>query len=157
MHSIVITVAIILLLLTAGWLSFKAQSQGHGVRGKRVTVQKIGKLSQTRINEMLEKLETTQAPEPRMGAMCYDMAGPPNRVEYVCPVCGEKTLYTEQKAFLIGAELESCRRLNKTLSKLAKDAMSEEEALAHYRRVRDEIRNYIMDATDHGERTDSPA
>ena len=28
-----------------------------------------------------------------MGAMCYDMCMPPPVTEYVCPVCGEKTLY----------------------------------------------------------------
>ena len=28
-----------------------------------------------------------------MGAMCYDMALPPDHTEYTCPTCGEKTLY----------------------------------------------------------------
>ena len=33
-----------------------------------------------------------------MGAMCYDMAMPPDRVEYVCPSCGAKTLYATREA-----------------------------------------------------------
>lgn len=27
------------------------------------------------------------------GAMCYKVAAPPSRIDYVCPTCGEKTLY----------------------------------------------------------------
>ena len=44
--------------------------------------------------------ELAQKPAPKklsMGAMCYKVAGPPDRVEYVCPVCGEKTLYANNK------------------------------------------------------------
>ncbi len=29
-----------------------------------------------------------------VGAMCYKVAATPDRIEYICPVCGEKTLYT---------------------------------------------------------------
>ena len=29
--------------------------------------------------------------------MCYDTAFPPDRIEYVCPSCGEKTLYARKE------------------------------------------------------------
>lgn len=44
-----------------------------------------------------------------MGAMCYEMAGPPERAEYVCPICGEKTLYTEDYTMMISYDLQSIR------------------------------------------------
>ena len=50
------------------------------------------------------------------GAMCYDSVGPPVRAEYVCPVCGEKTLYAsvEDPARRVsrgGMDAADCRRL----------------------------------------------
>ena len=54
-----------------------------------------------------------------IGAMCYKVAVTPVRTDYVCPTCGEKTLYAfddtvdDPNAFqrtLLANELESCRR-----------------------------------------------
>jgi hypothetical protein len=58
------------------------------------------------------------------GAMCYEMAAPPDRYDYTCPLCGEKTLYaandipeTDRERivgsyiYTITLELEPCRRL----------------------------------------------
>jgi hypothetical protein len=59
---------------------------------------------------MLANIEKKASPEPKMGAMCYKMAAPPERAEYVCPKCGEKTLYTKDAAREIEWELDSCRR-----------------------------------------------
>jgi len=50
--------------------------------------------SRADIAARLKKL--ADAPPPKelsMGAMCYEMMAPPERAEYVCPDCGEKTLY----------------------------------------------------------------
>jgi len=46
-----------------------------------------------------------------MGAMCYDMAAPPQRAEYICPICGEKTLYENNYTTLISWELQQMREL----------------------------------------------
>lgn len=44
--------------------------------------------------DRLNKLAEGPAPkELAMGAMCYSIAPPPDREEYVCPKCGERTLY----------------------------------------------------------------
>ena len=58
-----------------------------------ITVERMARASNGEIERMLERIETRPAPEMKMGAMCYDMCMPPPVTEYVCPVCGEKTLY----------------------------------------------------------------
>jgi len=75
-------------------------------------------LSRKEITERLKKLAKSPPPKDlKMGAMCYDMAGPPDRVDYVCPRCGEKTLYTNNdknrivSTFFLEYELSECRRL----------------------------------------------
>jgi len=45
------------------------------------------------------------------GADCYSRAAPPNRSEYVCPVCGEKTLYADSEAWNVEEQLPTAREL----------------------------------------------
>ena len=66
-----------------------------------------------------------QKPAPKnlnMGAMCYDMADPPDRAEYVCPVCGSKTLYANKDNSdipqFIERDLASCRQIAKSITKV---------------------------------------
>jgi len=50
--------------------------------------------SKAAIERRLRDLSRSPAPtELTPGAMCYETAMPPPRVEFVCDVCGEKTLY----------------------------------------------------------------
>lgn len=79
-------------------------------------------LSKEEIAKRLKKI--AQSPPPKdlkMGAKCYDMAGPPARIDYVCPVCGGKTLYTidskdrNTSTFFLQYELPECRRLAKSI------------------------------------------
>ncbi len=72
-------------------------------------------LNRQQLQKMLRHIATARPPAPKMGAMCYDMGPPPNRAEYVCPTCGEKTLYTQQQAYRVSWEVESCRRLLKEI------------------------------------------
>jgi hypothetical protein len=62
------------------------------------------------IEKLLQDLSKS---EPKnlesFGAMCYEMAMPPERVEYVCPTCGEKTLYTDNYTELISWDLQLMR------------------------------------------------
>ncbi len=48
-------------------------------------------------NDLEKLLQNLSKSEPKdlqeVGAMCYKTAGPPDRFDYVCPTCGEKTLY----------------------------------------------------------------
>ncbi len=76
--------------------------------------------SKADIERRLRELARAPAPaELSPGAMCYEMAMPPERAEYVCVVCGEKTLYPtgdeDEEPFGVLAALEwelaTCRRL----------------------------------------------
>jgi hypothetical protein len=68
-----------------------------------------GVFSRKEIKEKLKKLSETEVPiDLTPGAMCYKMVGPPERAEYVCPVCGTKTLYTINTE-AITREIPSCR------------------------------------------------
>jgi hypothetical protein len=75
----------------------------------------------------------------RMGAMCYDVASPLRRVDYVCPQCGERTLYDEgtsstdarsrnRAAIVAAEEIPNCRREFQRLHKAAGDAVVFDES-----------------------------
>lgn len=59
----------------------------------KTTVKQVQSMPRAEIESMLRKIETSEAPKPKMGAMCYAMMQPPGHAKYVCPKCGEKTLY----------------------------------------------------------------
>lgn len=80
-----------------------------------VTRQNLRSLSREQIEEKLKRLESRSAPKPKMGAMCYSMASPPEIAEYVCPKCGEKTLYSKDDARVVAWDIENCRRAFTTL------------------------------------------
>ncbi|MHC4292457.1 MAG: hypothetical protein ACYSTR_09635 [Planctomycetota bacterium] len=96
-----------------------------------VTVSSEQYLSRQDIQKQLAVI--AKAPPPKelaMGAMCYDMAGPPARIDYVCPNCSEKTLYAlnpeadeeSRLQYWTTAQnlrsLESCRRLVQQINTL---------------------------------------
>ena len=51
------------------------------------------KNSKSELVDKLINLKDIKVSDPMVGAMCYDTAAPMERVEYICPICGEKTLY----------------------------------------------------------------
>ena len=84
-------------------------------------------MSKEAIINRLKKLAESPAPTNlNMGAMCYKMAGPPDRIEYVCPVCGEKTLYASDKNNVVNysviqfidRDLGPCRIIAKSITKV---------------------------------------
>lgn len=76
-----------------------------------VTADSLQRLSRQDVHDLLSRLEMEEPPEPVPGAMCYRVAGPPSVAEYTCPVCGEKTVYTDELTGFIENRLESARRL----------------------------------------------
>ena len=55
---------------------------------------KESKLTHEEVKQQLEELAESEPPsELAVGAMCYEAVSPPDRVEYICPKCDEKTLY----------------------------------------------------------------
>ena len=119
------------------------QNETPGVRGSGITVElqtdgtpvpgrePVGvarssgkRIPRAEIAERLRRLAKSTTPDIRqIVAMCYDMAAPPMRAEYVCPVCGAKTIYAAAESedvfeYFPGNEsinkvrwtIESCRR-----------------------------------------------
>ena len=107
-------------LLTGAWFGARAMSSrpaGQPQAGAVVVkTREVKALNRQQLQQMLQRIATTKPPAPKMGAMCYDMAPPSNRAEYVCPTCGEKTLYTQQQACCVSWEVETCRRLLKEIA-----------------------------------------
>jgi hypothetical protein len=108
------TIGILILLFIACLIAFSVQ----GCRSSKpigtpnhpnITVQQVDSMSRAQIEKMLQNLQQQKAPKPTMGAMCYDMAGPPPTADYVCPVCGQKTVYSKDTSFVTW-ELGACRR-----------------------------------------------
>ncbi|MEA3266268.1 MAG: hypothetical protein U9P42_04925 [Candidatus Fermentibacteria bacterium] len=73
-------------------------------------------LSVTRVNMLLTRLENEEPPEQTMGAMCYEAMAAPEVAEYICPVCGEKTMYNYSQSAFINWELEGCRRMVESIN-----------------------------------------
>ena len=73
------------------------------------------------LSEYVNKLEqlpqnpnTWQEP---VGAMCYKVAAPPERAEYICPTCGEMTLYPTYASGTLDS-IPSYRNLVKKIKKI---------------------------------------
>lgn len=64
-----------------------------------------------RLRLMLLRLEREPAPEQIMGAMCYEPVATPDRADYICPVCGGRTLYGYPEGYFIYESLPQIRRI----------------------------------------------
>ena len=91
-----------------------------------VQAARLAAMNKAEVGKLLARIDKAKAPEPQMGAMCYRMAAPPERMEYVCPVCSEKTLYPRDVSWKWTYELDSCRRVFKELPK--RDTMTLDES-----------------------------
>lgn len=108
-----------------------------------VTVRRVKSMTQQQIRDMLANIEKKTAPEPKMGAMCYDRAAPPDRAEYVCPKCGEKTLYTKEAAWKLQFTVEFCRREFLPLRKCTALALALDES-SYCSRCRPDAKEHEM-------------
>ena len=72
---------------------FAVRARAQEENGGAVTVERMSHASNVEIERMLRDVETRPLPELKMGAMCYKPAAPAPVTEYVCPACGEKSLY----------------------------------------------------------------
>ncbi|MFH0896111.1 MAG: hypothetical protein V2A54_16890 [Bacteroidota bacterium] len=69
--------------------------------------------------QKLNYLSKTPAPkELKEGAMCYKPAGPPNSIDYICPSCGAKTVYSTDQSWFLWRDLQACRSMVKNLKGL---------------------------------------
>jgi hypothetical protein len=103
-----------LAVLLGGLLLAVQAVRAQGWKGEPgITVERMVQASNAEIEMMLGQIEARPAPEQKMGAMCYDMCMPSPVTEYVCPACGEKTLYpvAENRWSTPLNHLENLRRL----------------------------------------------
>ena len=78
----------------------------------------IDQLQRIDLNSKLEQLPEIPAAKDRpVSAMCYDTASPLDRVQYICPACGEMTLYNSTFGDNI-SELSTYRQLVKKITKM---------------------------------------
>jgi len=128
---------IVIALLFIGLLTFagvRHQGKAHAAPGAGDTVAIsvsmpeplfAGSSPRETLKARLEKLSKSPPPKNlKMGAMCYDMAEPPDRIDYVCPACGEKTLYARDDknrgslTFFLSYQLQECREIAKKVKGL---------------------------------------
>ena len=108
-------IVIALLLSTAaaiGAVRLRAKSgNSYNLLDMDVKLSDIGSVSYEEVEILLDRLQSREPPEPVYGAMCYEAVASPLVAEYLCPVCGEKTLYTDFDTWFIEFELQGCRRI----------------------------------------------
>ncbi len=112
----------------------------HRNRDTNTTLAKPENNNSFTIIEIAKKLKNLKEPSEyreTRSAMCYYTAGPPTASEYICPTCGNKTLYTLEDyqdrinsslaidnnltlyniTTMIGGEIASCHRYIEIISK----------------------------------------
>ncbi|HEY3321152.1 MAG TPA: hypothetical protein VGP72_11850 [Planctomycetota bacterium] len=109
--------AIVILLLVLGGCGEK-KSFAPPVPTPAQTAPKSTSLSRSETQQRLKQLATAPAPTSlNHGAMCYDSAGPALVSQYLCPKCGNKSVYplpadgrTSPEVGALTWELQACKR-----------------------------------------------
>jgi len=85
--------------------------RGFLVGGKGpVSVSRLFRGGREGVRLLLSRVEREEAPDFIMGAMCYRPAMAPDRVEYICPLCGERTWFGGETGEMLHREAEPMRR-----------------------------------------------
>jgi hypothetical protein len=118
-----------------------AAPAGSGEPPPAVSTEAVKSLDRGEIRGMLKKLADTPPPKKMsQGAMCYSSAIPPKTATYVCPKCGERTLYDESSktppldraehgvAKFVEWSVPACRRKLDEIRKLAGNTITLDES-----------------------------
>ncbi len=116
---------LLVLVLLAGVGAARVAHAGGS--GKGVTARRMKSMSTGDILRMLERIEREKEPAFVMGAMCYSAVCPPETAEYVCPVCGEKTLYESEDVWEVSWGLTEARNIFATMTALSDLEMTLDE------------------------------
>ena len=119
--------------------------------------------TQQEVERLLAKIAKSPAPKNLLpGACCYEPAGVTDRMEYVCPVCGTKTLYhlsSEESLWkrqsLVDSELNSYRKHCATLRKLGWKVKLDETFLCSKCRKAEQPEELFLEVTIDGKTTRS--
>lgn len=112
--------AALIVLFSLGMAGRAAAAEKPPVAMTQLATQTPAQVAPDALRERLEKLAKSAPPEKlSLGAMCYDMAMPPDRFDYVCPACKTKTVHARAKNQApLQWELDACRRALKTIKGL---------------------------------------
>jgi hypothetical protein len=125
----ILAVCLLLALVFFAWPRTARAEEKTPAPAAGITTNAIKGLSRAEIQQKLRKLAETPPPTKlKHGAACYDMAVPPKRAEYVCPKCGEKTLYTNQMAQVADRDLDRARWNFKSLQQAVNENIALDES-----------------------------
>lgn len=94
-----------------------------------VTVSGIKSLDRAAVRALLKRLADTPPPTKlSAGASCYKPISLPDRADYICPKCGERTLYIKDGSFDVKYSIPDCRGPIKEIRELAGNAISFDES-----------------------------
>lgn len=80
----------VLVVFIAIFIGFTGYSQAKDNNNNSA----LDQLSRSEYTNKLKQLpQNPDSWNKPVGAMCYKTSAPPERVEYICPICGEMTLY----------------------------------------------------------------
>lgn len=109
----------IVILTFIGFIGITAHSCAKNENNVNNQINNNSKLSKKDISQRLLNLSKKPAPKKlSVGAMCYKVAVTPLRAEYICPVCGEKTLYADYKDTDIVNRIPTYRNMIKNIKGL---------------------------------------
>jgi hypothetical protein len=116
-----VLIGLVLLLSASVFAAARSRTSGSAApfSEKGITLRKLLGMSRDEVEIMLESVERKDEPELIMGAMCYEPVCAPSVSEYICPVCGERTLYDSYSATLRVMELFTTRGLFDSLQVVA--------------------------------------
>jgi len=106
-----IIVAIVSLGLLVGYNACKTNS----AKNTQLFIKPMDTIKGFTRTELEEKLKiianTSVQLSPPVHAMCYEIAAPPDRVEYICPVCNERSIYANLGGQELIYSISYCRTL----------------------------------------------
>ena len=126
-------ILIIIIVVIFGFTASIVVPKTINALGKKPVIENDGTSSQQKrltredIQSKLKKLSHSLKPIALApGAMCYEIAAPPDRAEYVCPKDCDKTIFTTEMTGFILWELPQMRESVKELQKLGLEAKLDE-------------------------------
>jgi predicted RNA-binding Zn-ribbon protein involved in translation (DUF1610 family) len=132
------------LILTAGILVGLGRSAASRTNAAPAAGAHAARPTRAELAARLAKLAATPTKtdlEP--GAMCYSPVPRPTRAEYLCPACGNKTVYSINQAETVQWTLPRCRRLVPQLATLLDVSFDERAFCAKCRPAGAAVRPFL--------------
>jgi len=133
--TIVTALLLVGVLILAGcrWGTTPAKPEPSAPSAGSATTGKPADETMADLQRRLNQLALSTPPKDlKMGAMCYEMSGQPDRIDFLCPHCGSRTAYakhpwvegdrskdeSERRFEVVTYDIPQCRDLIKTIEGL---------------------------------------